>query len=260
MRRKKNKIEGSGDAHRWIISYADFITLLFAFFVVMYAISSVNDSKYQSLSQGMHSAFNKKDQHKGKQDASKANKTTNPASTQKDGEGQDPFTGLQAALKSLGDGDYKVNGQEGWVEIDIEAGSLFIKGNAELKPEAMVKLMRIASVIKNMSYPVALEGYTDNLPIETPQYPSNWELSAARAAAVGRALNTFGVASGRISVTGFGEQFPIADNLTAEGQAKNRRVNILISKEQKTTRMYNPNVVSPVEPRIFPLQDNPAPN
>lgn len=250
MRRKKNKIE-SHDAHRWVISYADFITLLFAFFVVMYAISSVNDSKYRSLSEGMHSAFNKKDGQKGKQQDS----VSDPALEKRQGEAQDPFKGLQAALQGLGDGDYKVNGQDGWVEIDIQAGSLFIKGNADLKPEAMVKLMRIASIIKDLPYPVTLEGYTDNSPIETPQFPSNWELSAARAAAVGRVLNTFGVASGRISVTGFGEQFPIADNGTPDGQAKNRRVNILISKERNSGRASNPNVVKPAEPRIFPLQD-----
>lgn len=247
MRRKKSKPE-SGDSHRWVISYADFITLLFAFFVVMYAISSVNDAKYQSLSEGMHSAFNKKE-------ARKNQNASDPALEKRQGEAQDSFSGLQAALRGLGDGDYRVNGQEGWVEIDIQAGSLFMKGNADLKPEALVKLMRIASIIKDLPYPVTLEGYTDNSPIETPQFPSNWELSAARAAAVGRVLNTFGVASGRISVTGFGEQFPIADNSTPDGQAKNRRVNILISKERNGSRRTKPDLLKPSEARIFPLKD-----
>ncbi|MDI1352631.1 MAG: OmpA family protein, partial [bacterium] len=85
-----------------------------------------------------------------------------------------------------------------------------------------------------------IEGYTDNIPIETPQFPSNWELSASRAAAVGRVLNGFGIATQSILVIGYAEQFPISDNFSEEGRTQNRRVNIVIAKERTTDRLFNP--------------------
>lgn len=135
-----------------------------------------------------------------------------------------------------------MNSQEGWIELDIKAGSLFDSGTADLTPQAILKLMQLAGKIKDLPYTIVVEGYTDNIPIETPQYPSNWELSAARAASVGRALNSFGVSSDRILVTGYGEQYPIADNSTDEGRGENRRVNIIIVKDRTVTRMFNPQV------------------
>jgi chemotaxis protein MotB len=238
MRPRKNKPgDGGGAEHRWVISYADFITLLFAFFVVMYSISSVNESKYKSVSDGMHSAFNKKSKDVSeKEKASDNNQSEHPAMKSHVGDGADSFSGLGASLEAINDGDYKIHVDEGYIEINIQAGALFVKGDAEMKSEAFVKLMKIASILKESTYPVALEGYTDNLPIETPQYPSNWELSSARAAALARTLATFGVAASRLSVTGFGDQFPIADNATAEGRASNRRVNILITRNRMDPR------------------------
>lgn len=238
MKSRRNKTEEHVDNHRWIISYADFITLLFAFFVVMYAISSVNVSKYKSLSDGMKSAFNKKDQDKATQstdiikDGPEENKTK--------GSYKDGLDELNKSLSELEDGNFKINRQEGWIELDIKAGSLFDSGNVDLKPEAFVKLMQLADKIKGLPYTVVIEGYTDNVPIETPQYPSNWELSAARAATVGRVLNSFGIATGRILVTGYGEQYPISNNDTAEGRNQNRRVNIVITKNRKVDRVLNP--------------------
>lgn len=254
MRPRKNKPgQESGGEHRWVISYADFITLLFAFFVVMYSISSVNESKYKSVSEGMHSAFNKKDKHvSDKEKASENNQNEHPAMKKREGDGSDAFTGLGISLESVNDGDYKVHREDGRIEINIQAGALFVKGDAELRSDAVVKLMKIAAIIKELPYPVALEGYTDNLPIETPQYPSNWELSSARAAALARTLATFGVDSSRLSVTGFGDQFPIADNTTSQGRAKNRRVNIVITKSQKDPRSSNSSIVEPKKLE-FPL-------
>ncbi len=128
------------------------------------------------------------------------------------------------------------------VEIDIKAGSLFDSGSADIKPEALIKLMKLAEKIKNLPFTVVVEGYTDNVPIETPQYPSNWELSAARAATVGRILNGFGIANHRILVTGYGDQYPITDNYTEAGRSQNRRVNILITKNRKVDRILNPDL------------------
>ncbi|KTD12151.1 OmpA family protein [Legionella jamestowniensis] len=240
MQGRKKKADSHEDAHRWVVSYADFITLLFAFFVVMYAISSVNVSKYKSLAQGMHSAFAKKGDKKPLDEPPKLKDPNSPEATSNP---KDPFGELVKSLAELQDSDYQMNPQDGWIELDIKAGALFESGSAELRPIAFVKLMQIADVIKKLPYPIALEGYTDNVPIYTSQYPSNWELSAARAASVARMLTMFGVGQSRITVTGFGEQYPIADNTTEEGRSKNRRVNMIIAKDKTVPRLLNPAII-----------------
>lgn len=238
MRRRKNKTEEHVDSHRWLVSYADFITLLFAFFVVMYAVSSVNQAKYKSLSEGMNSAFNKKDQAKAVVSTDKV--SNGNANRQTKGTFRDGLDDLNKSLSELEQGDFKINRQEGWIEINMKAGSLFETGNASIKPDAMIKLMAVAQKIKEQPFPITVEGYTDNSPIETPTFPSNWELSAARAATIGRILNSFGISPSRILITGYGEQFPLDDNLTEAGRSNNRRVNILITKDRMTNRMLNP--------------------
>lgn len=238
MRSRKNKEVEHVDNHRWIVSYADFITLLFAFFVVMYAISSVNQSKYKSLSDGMKSAFNKKDQNKSTQ--STDDKADGPGVKQTKGTYRDGLDDLNKSLSGMESKDFNISRQQGWIEMNMSAGSLFDSGTADLKPEALIKLMQIAAKIKDLPYPVVVEGYSDNAPIETPQFPSNWELSATRAASVARVLNAYGIGADHLIVTGYGEQFPIAENLTEEGRSQNRRVNIIIAKNRNLDRLNNP--------------------
>lgn len=240
MKSRRNRVEEHTDNHRWVISYADFITLLFAFFVVMYAISSVNISKYKSLSEGMKSAFNNKDQNKATQ--STDNLQDGPEEKKTKGTYNDGLEDLNKSLSELEDGDYKINRQDGWIELQISAGSLFDSGSADLKPEALIKLMKLAGKIKSLPYTVVVEGYSDNVPITSPQYPSNWELSATRAAVVGRILNSYGISTDRIVVTGYGEQYPVSDNFTEEGRSKNRRVNIVIAKNRRVDRLINPDM------------------
>lgn len=238
MRSRKHKQEEHIDSHRWVVSYADFITLLFAFFVVMYAISSVNVSKYKSLSEGMKSAFNKKDLDKATE--STQQKADGPNNKKTKGSYRDGLDELNKALASLQSGDFKISKQDGWIEMDMKAGSMFANGTADLTPEALVKLMQLASKIKDVPYPVVVEGYTDDVPIETPQFPSNWELSAARAATVARVLNSYGISNDRLIVTGYGDQYPVADNSTEEGRSQNRRVDIIIAKNRAVDRLTNP--------------------
>lgn len=238
MKTRKNKQEEHVDSHRWVVSYADFITLLFAFFVVMYAISSVNVSKYKSLSEGMKSAFNKKDHNKAME--STDNKLDGPEERKTKGTFKDGLDDLNKSLSELENGDFKINRHEGWIEMDIKSGSLFDNGTADLTPEALVKLMQLAAKIKKLPFPVIVEGYTDNIPIETPQFPSNWELSATRAATVARVLNSYGISTERILVTGYGEQYPISENITEQGRSLNRRVNIVIAKDRNVDRLVNP--------------------
>jgi chemotaxis protein MotB len=254
MKARRTRREEHVDSHRWVVSYADFITLLFAFFVVMYAISSVNVSKYKSLSEGMKSAFNKKDQNKAV--VSTDNKINGPAEKKTKGTYRDGLDDLNKSLSELENGDFKINRQEGWIELDMKAGSLFESGTADLTPQALVKLMQLAAKIKEVPFPIVVEGYTDDIPIETPQFPSNWELSATRAATVARILNSYGISSDRILVTGYGAQYPVADNLTEEGRSLNRRVNIVIAKDRNVDRLINPtinqvhNVIFNIDPTI----------
>ncbi|KTD16496.1 flagellar motor protein MotB [Legionella jordanis] len=248
---RKKKADDHQDAHRWVVSYADFITLLFAFFVVMYAISSVNVSKYKSLAQGMHSAFAQKGDKKPSEDPTNPKEPNSPTANKNS---DDPFGELVKSLANLQDSDYQMSPQDGWIELDMKAGALFESGSADLRPIAFVKLMQLAGVLQQLPYPIALEGYTDNMPISTAQYPSNWELSAARAASVARLLTIFGVGQGRITVTGFGEQYPVADNSTDEGRAQNRRVNMIIAKDKSVPRLLNPAIIMKNQ-QLFPKQE-----
>ncbi|WP_259454671.1 flagellar motor protein MotB [Legionella taurinensis] len=243
MRRKKNKAVQHEDTHRWMVSYADFITLLFAFFVVMYAISSVNVSKYKALSEGMNSAFNSKGVDRAPVQFS-TNSKEGKALLEMKGSESEQFNALEKSLSELQDPDMNIHSDNGWVELDIKAGALFDSGSADLKPAGIVKLMKIAEIIKKVPYPIALEGYTDNVPINTPQFPSNWELSTARAAALARVLTIYGVDPSKITVTGYGEQYPVADNTTEDGRAKNRRVNLIIAKNKTVPRFLNPDLSS----------------
>ncbi|MFJ1267299.1 flagellar motor protein MotB [Legionella lytica] len=238
MRSRKSKTEEHVDHHRWVISYADFITLLFAFFVVMYAISSVNTAKYKSLSEGMKTAFSKMDQPHEQQ--SKEDQKKGPYTKKVYGQYQDGLDEINQSLSQLEDKNYKINRQKGWIELDIKSGALFGSGDVDLKADALVKLMQLAEKLKKSHAIVSIEGYTDNMPIETPQYPSNWELSAARAAAVGRILNSYGIDTSRLMVTGYGEQYPMSDNASEVGRALNRRVSIIIAVDRNNKRLLNP--------------------
>lgn len=238
MRQKKHQQQEHDDSHRWVVSYADFITLLFAFFVVMYAISSVNISKYKSLSEGMHSAFNQKDKHRSVKSTS--SEADGPVDLKSLGGDRQHFDEMNLALSQMQNSTFKVNKENGKIQIDMRAGSLFNEGSADLHPAAMMTLMEIAGTINHNYYPVVVAGYTDNQPISTPQYPSNWELSTARASSVARALIAFGVDPSRIMVIGYADQYPIADNITPEGRERNRRVNLLISEKPVAPRVLVP--------------------
>lgn len=250
MARRKHKEEEHEDSHRWVVSYADFITLLFAFFVVMYAISSVNVSKYRSVAVGMQSAFDKKIRNKvptevdSNQLGQSASNTVNQSST--NGSGSEAFEALDAQLSNFADSQYQLTRADDWIEMKMDAGALFDIGSADLKPMALVKLMQIAKTLKTVNFPLHIEGYTDDIPIQTPEFPSNWELSAARASAIARVLNDYGIPTDRITVTGYAEQYPIADNTTELGRDKNRRVNLVITKTKNSTRLMNPALSQPL--------------
>ncbi len=223
---------------RWLVSYADFITLLFGFFVVMYSISQVSEGKYRALSETLVEAF------------SPAMRSARPA-VPEDDSGMAPFFGTEFAaeqqarqqLQELSErfreqlaelteqGLVQIDGNEYWLQIELQDSILFASGSADLNPEAHEIFTRLAQILRDYDNPVQVEGYTDNVPISTPRFPSNWELSAARASSVVKWLAGQGVAPQRLSAVGYGEYQPVASNATAEGRARNRRVALVIARE-----------------------------
>lgn len=235
MRVKRHNQLLQEDTSRWIVSYADFITLLFAFFVVMYALSSVNLHKYKSMAEGLNKVFTNKSKQTG------VNKFDRPSQelggVPLKGES---FTEFKQTLQALESEHITVNQHQEWIELDIKASALFNSGDAKVNQRALAQIQKLADSVKNKPYPISLEGYTDNVPIQTPEFPSNWELSAARAAAIARLFVKNGVAANRLSATGFGSQHAIASNASETSRAKNRRVVIVIAKGNGIRRLLNP--------------------
>ncbi|MGE6529346.1 flagellar motor protein MotD [Pseudomonas sp. NPDC077382] len=232
---------------RWLVSYADFITLLFAFFVVMYSISSLNEGKYKILSDSLVGVFNQVDRAvKPIPIGEERPRTTQPDVSQIDEpqSSQQPIDPLQSIMKSMqaafadliGSNQLTIRGNELWVEIELNSSLLFPSGDALPNDHAFDLLEKVAGILAPFDNPIHVEGFTDNLPINTAKYPTNWELSAARAGSVVRMLAADGVDPARMAAVGYGEFQPIADNATAEGRARNRRVILVISRNLDVRR------------------------
>jgi len=257
MQRRQRQAEVQENQDRWMVSYADFITLLFAFFVVMYAISSVNEGKYRVLSESMTKAFSVSAKSmepiqigelarsgspqsvefiKRPAVADRSNIPVPVAKTSK-GELKDAgdkplqilFDGLRTAVAEISDkGLIEVNSNDDGVEIEISSSILFDSGEAILSDKARPTMTKLAQVLMPFPHDVNVQGYTDDRPIKSPLYPSNWELSAARAASVVQLFVALGMAPERLSATGFGEFRPVDDNDYEEGRSANRRVVIFV--------------------------------
>ena len=239
----RRKREEEHDNHeRWLVSYADFITLLFAFFVVMYALSSVNEGKYRILSDSMASAFRnvqvntaapvsvvvpppvvllqKPNPVAKAQEINKVKQRDKMRNVAKDI--------LEVMAPLIEQGKVRVLETSRGVTIEINDSILFSPGQALLQP-ALAKAMRgIAEVLVPTDFPVTIEGHTDNVPIKTAQFPSNWELSAVRATTVLRLFADAGVTADRLTAIGYADTRPVEPNVLADGRARNRRVTILI--------------------------------
>jgi len=239
---------------RWAIPYADFITLLLAFFIVMYAISSVNEEKYRSISEALSGVFDGSGTPAGSADQNAAQDLAIGVSRQPDAplinidapnpENTRQLRSLLAELQQrfsprIEAGSMKVQGNDLWLSIELRASSLFPSGSALPEIEADALLGKIAELLRPLANPIHVEGFTDNQAIATDLYPSNWELSAARAAAVVRVLGLNGVAPGRMAAVGYGEFQPAYSNRTAEGRGMNRRVLIVVSRDQRIRRVVS---------------------
>ncbi|RMH09566.1 MAG: flagellar motor protein MotD [Nitrospirae bacterium] len=234
---KKKKHEEHENHERWLVSYADFITLLFAFFVVMYAVSSVNEGKYRVLSESMLRAFTN---HKPLGQMSLVElplDQTRPALETEFQRRPDDFQVYIKVANALETMNLKtdsvtVQNTSRGISIRIKDEVLFDSGSATLKPSMRELLDLIAALVKDLPNLISVEGHTDAVPIRTAQFPSNWELSAARATALVRYfINVHHLDPKRFAATGFGGERPIASNATPEGRAANRRVEIVILRE-----------------------------
>jgi chemotaxis protein MotB len=267
---RKHKHEEHANHEAWAIPYGDLITLLLAFFVVMYAVSSVNEGKYRVLADSLSSALggpprslkpiqigNKPE--KGTQTESMFNTVTlrgfeqersgivaNTPGARMGGDQTEPGgaadvdDGNVESLRKMADevqtamGDLIdqqlviVHRNEQWLEIEINTDILFPSGVAQVSPTARPVLARMAGVLKPFPHKLRIEGHTDNMPISTVAFPSNWELSAARAATVVHLFMQEGVDAQRMTVAGMGEFHPVASNDTAQGRDRNRRVVIVV--------------------------------
>lgn len=258
---RRKKQEEPENHERWLVSYADFITLLFAFFVVMYAISSVNEGKYRVLSDTLNAVFSDpvrsaKPIQIGEISRGQGEITATPgdpleptfqielpevpkppASSEDIKTINNLSQQLSSALADMIDSeDVIIKQGDDWLELEIKSRVLFQSGDARLARAAVPVIGEIADILQTSANPIQVEGFTDNQPINTPRFPSNWELSAARAASVVHLLDRYGIQPDRMSATGYGEYKPIADNSTEAGRQKNRRVVLVILGRDSSRR------------------------
>ncbi len=275
MRRKREEPEeNKGEA--WAVPYADLLTLMLAFFVVMYSLSQINQSKYRVLAEALYQAFN----GTGKviKSVSPSQPTTNVSPPDKpraanarpmsmiqvpvppqnlplpghEGAAAKATPGTDVAaradLKAMSDaiakalqpwidsGKVVIRQSKTWLEIEIRTDVLFPSGVAALSAPARKVLDGVAEVLARYPNPIRIEGFTDSQPIDTWRFPSNWELSAARAGSVARLLGDRGVKPQRMGIFGWSQYHPVASNATAAGRRRNRRIAIVVLSRHATPR------------------------
>lgn len=246
MRRQPAEISINNE--RWLVSYADFVTLLFAFFVVMYSISQVNESKYRVLSDTLTEIFNEPKRSLEPIQIGELSRSSEVSVIDsKNVNSQNLSTGAfnkSADLPQLADkfterfSDLiddevvQVNSNEYWLQISLNNSVLFPLGSVKPTNSAISVIAEVADLLKGFNNPIQVEGYTDNLPVSSKQYPSNWELSTARAAAVVKMLIEEGIQPNRLAAVGYAEFQPITENESPEGRAQNRRVVLMIARER----------------------------
>lgn len=209
----------------------------------MYSISSINEGKYKILSESLTGVFNQPERSiKPIPVGEERPRTSEPDNTSMDDPSSD--SALQSIASSVREvfgeliksDQLTIRGNEMWIEIELSSSLLFPSGDAIPNNQAFDIIEKLAKILAPYQNPIKVEGFTDNVPIQTAQYPTNWELSAARAASIVRMLAMDGVDPSRLAAVGYGEFQPVADNATAEGRGRNRRVVLVISRNLDTRR------------------------
>jgi chemotaxis protein MotB len=232
-KRKAPEAAAPENHERWIVSYADMVTLLFALFVVLFATSDANPQKLQSVHNSIEQAFS----------IGVLQGSNGSSAVLNQGGGITPSiseikSNNLAALEATLGGFAKSNNLEGKIQIRSDADSitisladnlLFDSGSADLRPGSQDVLAQVALALKGLPNEMRIEGHTDNVPVNSPDFPTNWELSAARASRVLRFMREQGgLTANDLFLAGYAETHPIADNSTPEGRALNRRADIVI--------------------------------
>lgn len=274
LRKRRHSVEHD-NVHRWLVSYADFMTLLFALFVVLYAMAMVNEDPFETITQSVGRVFQAdKEQPKNRGhgddilniNTSKSNKRLFGNGILEDAgpqllEGEQTLSNisdsqvgsnltsleneLHTALYELVESGYaqlKIDGD--WLEIELNSGLLFPSGSSSATNSATSILSIIYNVIDEVSNFVRVRGYTDNQAIDTEFFSSNWELSVYRATSILRVLESLGINPARMAIEGYGQYYPTADNTTVQGRAENRKVVIAISKYglEKSNLLHTPTI------------------
>jgi chemotaxis protein MotB len=273
MARRRKAPEEHENHERWLVSYSDFITLLFAFFVVMYSLSSINEGKYRVLSDSLVQAFRSVNVTESGQQvimppvavvtspiAPPVARPKTQAQSAEEKKAEEERQKNAQRMRSMAeeirrvlgpmtrDGQVSVSEGAFGITVEINASLLFAPGEAVLGEAAVAALRAVAGVIAQASFPVTIEGHTDNIPISTFRFPSNWELSAVRASSVVRLFVESGVAPERLTAAGYADQRPVADNATEEGRSRNRRVAILIESRVGEAPPAAPGVIPANDP------------
>ncbi|WP_019027039.1 flagellar motor protein MotB [Colwellia piezophila] len=260
LRKRRHTIEHD-NVHRWLVSYADYMTLMFALFVVLYAMAMVNEKPFETITESfgrVFQAYEDKTKNRGHGDGvlmvntSKTNKklygngvldiagpeildNEKVLSNISDAQVGNNLTSLEEELHTAlyelvesGFAQLQIDGD--WLEIELNSALLFPSGSSSATLSAEAILSAIYDVIGQASNFIRVRGYTDNQAINNEVFSSNWELSVFRATAILRVLETLGLNPARMAIEGYGQYYPSADNLTAQGRAQNRKVVVAISK------------------------------
>lgn len=283
---RKKKAEGHVNHERWLISYADFITLLFALFVVLFASSQVDKRKTVAVAQAIQIAFQQMgvfSSSKGNEELERIKLLANanppePQTTPVPLGGKPPnvlsgpqfmkgeLQGIKVALGRVLASEIQRHAvnltitREGLI-ISLQEIGFFDSGSAVLKPGGMPALRKIAAILSVASQNIRVEGNTDNVPIHNAKFASNWELSTARATEVLNLLITrFGIAPQRLSAAGYAKFHPVASNATIQGRARNRRVDIVVLRtdiSMPSAEVPEPGITSANVPASTPPSTKP---
>jgi len=233
-RKSRGHAEGHGGEEAWVIPYADLITLLLGFFILLYATADANTVKMEALARGLADAFNVGIREGNAGDSIFDGGTGVVPGHNSAGLVDLDLERIQRTIEELSaqggvTGQIMVSRDLDRITIRLADNLLFPSASADIRPEAMPLLQIVAAAVNQADNEIRVEGHTDNIPLATDRYPSNWELSSARATAVLRVLTEdLGVGAARTFAAGYGEHRPIASNLTGEGRALNRRADIVL--------------------------------
>lgn len=244
MRRSRKRVE-KDSSERWLLTYADLITLLMIFFVIMFAMSQINETKFLSLQKSLQAALAHSNHIPINQGSSSFLEAAGTSGA-RNGTPSNFHPTSNAQLDHLYQqvqnfivqhhlqNNVQITNEQRGVQITLRDVVLFDTGKADIRPQAQGILGGLVPFLQQLNNPIVVEGFTDNQPISTPQFPTNWELSSARAIGVVRFLISQGVVASRLAGVGYGQYHALAKNDTAEHRQENRRVNIVILRDQGT--------------------------